>query len=48
MYIVNIISFFLSNKRSVSTEKTEQETSGLQKQTTVSSAGLQNSIAKSK
>nr|KAF6435961.1 MAP7 domain containing 3 [Rousettus aegyptiacus] len=36
------------NKRSVSTEKTEQETSGLQKQTTVSSAGLQNSIAKKK
>ncbi|XP_039730834.1 MAP7 domain-containing protein 3 isoform X1 [Pteropus medius] len=36
------------NKRSVSTEKIEQETSGLQKQTTVSSAGLQNSIAKKK
>ncbi|XP_074180225.1 MAP7 domain-containing protein 3 isoform X8 [Rhinolophus sinicus] len=34
-------------KRSVSTEKLEQETSGLHKQTTVSSAGLQNSVAKS-
>ncbi|XP_019570257.2 MAP7 domain-containing protein 3 isoform X4 [Rhinolophus sinicus] len=33
-------------KRSVSTEKLEQETSGLHKQTTVSSAGLQNSVAK--
>ncbi|XP_019570258.2 MAP7 domain-containing protein 3 isoform X5 [Rhinolophus sinicus] len=35
-------------KRSVSTEKLEQETSGLHKQTTVSSAGLQNSVAKKK
>ncbi|XP_019523309.1 PREDICTED: MAP7 domain-containing protein 3 isoform X2 [Hipposideros armiger] len=35
-------------KRSVSTEKLEKETSGLHKQTTVSSTGLQNSIAKKK
>ncbi|XP_032974573.1 MAP7 domain-containing protein 3 isoform X4 [Rhinolophus ferrumequinum] len=35
-------------KRSVSTEKLEQETSGLHKQTTMSSAGLQNSVAKKK
>lgn len=38
---------FSVKKRSVSTEKLEQETSGLHKQTTVSSAGLQNSVAKS-
>ncbi|XP_044767851.1 MAP7 domain-containing protein 3 [Neomonachus schauinslandi] len=37
-----------ANTRSVSTEKLEQETSGLHKQTSVSSAGLQNSIAKKK
>ncbi|XP_006740622.2 MAP7 domain-containing protein 3 [Leptonychotes weddellii] len=37
-----------ANTRSVSTEKLEQETSGLHKQTSVSSAGLQNSVAKKK
>jgi len=37
-----------ANTRSVSTEKLEQETSGLHKQTSVSSAGLQNSVAKRK
>ncbi|XP_032186343.1 MAP7 domain-containing protein 3 isoform X8 [Mustela erminea] len=35
-----------ASKRSVSTEKLEQETSGLQKQMSVSSAGLQSSVAK--
>lgn len=35
-------------KRSVSAEKLEQETSGLHKQTTMSSAVLQNSVAKKK
>ncbi|XP_027464445.1 MAP7 domain-containing protein 3 isoform X2 [Zalophus californianus] len=37
-----------ANTRSVSTEKLEQETSGLHKQMSVSSAGLQNSVAKKK
>ncbi|XP_047571845.1 MAP7 domain-containing protein 3 isoform X3 [Lutra lutra] len=37
-----------ASKRSVSTEKLEQETSGLQKQMSVSSAGLQSSVAKKK
>lgn len=40
--------FFSASKRSVSTEKLEQETSGLHKQMAVSSAGLQNFVAKSK
>ncbi|XP_011224137.2 MAP7 domain-containing protein 3 isoform X2 [Ailuropoda melanoleuca] len=37
-----------ANKRSVSTEKLEQETSGLHKQMSMSSGGPQNSIAKKK
>ncbi|XP_039073077.1 MAP7 domain-containing protein 3 isoform X2 [Hyaena hyaena] len=37
-----------ANKRSVSSEKLEQEISGLHKQMPVSSAGLQNSVAKKK
>ncbi|VCX10529.1 unnamed protein product, partial [Gulo gulo] len=37
-----------ASKRSISTEKLEQETSGLQKQVSVSSAGLQSSVAKKK
>nr|XP_025717327.1 MAP7 domain-containing protein 3 isoform X4 [Callorhinus ursinus] len=37
-----------ANTRSVSTEKLEQETSGLHKQMSVSSAGLQNSVAKTR
>ncbi|XP_045660772.1 MAP7 domain-containing protein 3 isoform X1 [Ursus americanus] len=37
-----------ANKRSISTEKLEQETSGLHKQMSMSSGGPQNSIAKKK
>nr|XP_017514569.2 MAP7 domain-containing protein 3 isoform X2 [Manis javanica] len=37
-----------ANKRSISTEKLEQETSGRHKQMSVSSTGLQNSIANKK
>ncbi|XP_044090221.1 MAP7 domain-containing protein 3 isoform X1 [Neovison vison] len=37
-----------ASKRSISTEKLEQDTSGLQKQMSVSSAGLQSSVAKKK
>ncbi|XP_045851764.1 MAP7 domain-containing protein 3 isoform X8 [Meles meles] len=37
-----------ASKRSISTEKLEQETSGLQKQMSVSSVGLQSSVAKKK
>ncbi|XP_044090224.1 MAP7 domain-containing protein 3 isoform X3 [Neovison vison] len=37
-----------ASKRSISTEKLEQDTSGLQKQMSVSSAGLQSSVAKTR
>ncbi|XP_014651687.1 PREDICTED: MAP7 domain-containing protein 3 [Ceratotherium simum simum] len=37
-----------ANRRSISTEKLEQETSGLHKQMSTSSAGLQNSVVKKK